>query len=76
VTDLERVLAKTLVEMLIFIDLSDDDDIDPDVATKMLEPTAAVLKNIPDEQRHALVDLITQCAEEETDPERRLTRQL
>lgn len=33
---------RRLVEMLTFIDLNGDDDIDPDVATKVLEPAAAV----------------------------------
>ncbi|WP_328863949.1 hypothetical protein [Streptomyces virginiae] len=46
---------RRLVEMLTFIDLNGDDDIDPDVATKVLEPAAAVPEKIPDEQRHALV---------------------
>jgi hypothetical protein len=55
-TDLERILAKTLMEVLIFADLSDDDDIDPDVATKLFEPVAAVLQNISAEDRRTVAD--------------------
>ncbi|WP_345366368.1 hypothetical protein [Actinoallomurus liliacearum] len=61
------------MEIIVSIDLSDDDDIDPDVATSLLEPVAAVLQGTSAEGRRALVDLLIECAEEETVPERRMT---
>lgn len=71
-TDLERILGKVFIEIVISIDLSDDDDIDPDVATSLLEPVAALLQSATGDDRSALVDLLTECAQEETIPERRM----
>jgi len=72
VTELERILAKALMDLIISIDLSDDDDIDPDVVTKLLEPIAADLNHIGAEPKTALIALLTGLAEEETDPQRRM----
>ncbi|MEU0566869.1 hypothetical protein ABZ297_15965 [Nonomuraea sp. NPDC005983] len=72
-TDVERVLARALTEIVVSLDLSDDDEIDPDVATGILEPVAALLQNAPAEDRQAIVRLFTECAEEETEASRRLT---
>jgi hypothetical protein len=72
-TNLERVLGRAFMEIVISIDLSDDEDIDPDVATGLLEPVAALLQRTSGEDRRALVDLLTECAEEETVSERRMT---
>ncbi|GLY87615.1 hypothetical protein [Actinoallomurus iriomotensis] len=72
-TDLEYLLGKALVEIIISIDLSDDEDIDPDIATNILEPTARLLQRTSGEDRRALVALLAECGEEETDPERRMT---
>jgi hypothetical protein len=41
-TNLERILGKAFVHLVVSIDLTDDDDIDPDVATSLLEPIAAL----------------------------------
>jgi hypothetical protein len=45
-TNLERVLAKAFMGIVVSIDLTDDDDIDPDVATSLLEPVAALLQSM------------------------------
>jgi hypothetical protein len=71
-TDLERILARTLLEVLIFVDI-EDDDADPDLAMKLLAPVTAVLHQASVELQLAVADVIHQCAREETDPERRLT---
>jgi hypothetical protein len=71
-TDLEHILAKALTGLLIDIDLSDD-DIDPDIAMQLLEPMAALLQALPADRKSTLAALITICAEEETDPDRRMT---
>jgi hypothetical protein len=72
-TEPEKFLAKALTELLIAIDLSDDDDIEPEVAMDLLEPVAALLQTASAEIRQTLVELITRRAEEEADPDRRMT---
>lgn len=72
-TNVERILARVFMEVLVSIDLSDDDDIDPDVATGILEPVAALLRNGEIEDQQAIAELLRECAEEESDPERRAT---
>jgi hypothetical protein len=72
-TEPEKFLAKALTDLLIAIDLSDDDDIEPEVAMDLLEPVATLPQTASAETRQTLVELITRCAEEETDPDRRLT---
>ncbi|MFG2084992.1 MULTISPECIES: hypothetical protein [unclassified Spirillospora] len=71
--NVERTLVKAFMEIAIAIDLTDDDDIDPDVATDLLEPVAALLQEMPSADRRHLADLLLACAEEETLPERRTT---
>jgi hypothetical protein len=71
VTSLEGFLVKVLVEMAVSIDLSDDDDIDPDVAVGLFEPVAALLQEMSNADRRRLVELLAECAKNETDAERR-----
>ncbi|WP_327581906.1 hypothetical protein OHA25_38920 [Nonomuraea sp. NBC_00507] len=72
-TTLERTLAKALTEIVIRLDLSDDDAIAPGAAMQVLAPVIALLHELPEQDRRALAELINQCAQEETDPERHLT---
>ncbi|MDP4505305.1 hypothetical protein [Nonomuraea turcica] len=72
-TTLERTLAKALTEIVISLDLSDDDAITPEAAMEVLQPVIALLQDLPEQDRRALAELINQCAQEETDPERHLT---
>ncbi|MEQ4722844.1 hypothetical protein [Nonomuraea sp. B19D2] len=39
---------------------------------EVLEPMMALLQDLPKQDRQALAELINQCAQEETDPERHL----
>jgi hypothetical protein len=71
VTNLEHILAKAFMHMVVSIDLTDDDDMDPDVATSLLEPVAALLQGVAEGDRRALIDLFTECAQDERDPDRR-----
>jgi hypothetical protein len=73
VTVLERTLAKALTEIVIQLDLSDDDAITPEASMAVLNPVIALFQDLPMKDRRALVELINQCAHEETDPERHLT---
>lgn len=56
------------MDIVISIDLTDDDDIDPDVATSLLEPVAALLQGMAQDDRRALIDLFAECAQDEQDP--------
>lgn len=71
-TVLKRTLAKALTEIVIQLDLSDD-DVTPEASMAVLNPVIALFQDLPMKDRRALVELINQCAHEETDPERHLT---
>jgi hypothetical protein len=60
------------MELIISIELTDDDDIDPDVATTIVEPVGYLLNNVPDDIRQELVRLFREVAEEEEVPDRRV----
>ncbi|NKZ07900.1 hypothetical protein [Actinomadura latina] len=47
--------------------------VDLDIAMRLLEPVAALMQALPADQQRDLAALITTCAEEETDPDRRMT---
>lgn len=64
-TNLERILAKAFMGIVVSIDLTDEDDIDPDVATSLLEPVAALLQGMAEDDRRALTDLFAECAQDE-----------
>jgi hypothetical protein len=55
------------------LDLSDDDAITPKATMEVIEPVAALLQELSEQDRQGLADLIHQCAHQETDPERQLT---
>ncbi|TDE54642.1 hypothetical protein E1295_14705 [Nonomuraea mesophila] len=61
------------MEIVIGLDLSEDDAIAPEATMKMLQPLITLLQDLPKQDRQALVELINQYAQEETDPERQLT---
>ncbi|MFC5826218.1 hypothetical protein [Nonomuraea insulae] len=64
-------LAQALTEIVIWLDLSDD--ITPEATIKVLEPVVTLLRDLPEQDRQALADLINEFAQEETDPDRHLT---
>ncbi|MEU8347096.1 hypothetical protein AB0C74_35810 [Spirillospora sp. NPDC048832] len=45
-TDTDRVLAKAVMELVISVELTDDEDIDPDVAAVIVEPVGYLLNNV------------------------------
>ncbi|WP_439678144.1 hypothetical protein [Embleya sp. MST-111070] len=69
--DVNRVLVQAFTSVMVSIDLTDDDDIDPDVATDILEPAAALFRNLSEEGRQEVVTLMRECAELEENPKRR-----
>jgi len=71
VTSVERVLAKAVMELIISIELTEDEEIDPDVATTIVEPVGFLLTDVPEDAREKLVRLFREVAQDEENPERR-----
>jgi hypothetical protein len=71
VTSVERVLAKAVMELIISIELTEDEEIDPDVATTIVEPVGFLLTDVPEDAREQLVRLFREVAQDEDNPERR-----
>lgn len=68
---LTHALAEALVDVLRFIDGSEDEQVDPDDAVKVLEGVAHVVSTLPGDQRRELIDLVSEMTAAETDPARR-----
>lgn len=66
----EQFLAKAFAALLVSIDLTDDDELDPDVAAALVEPVTAMARDLTPEDRAKLVSLIETAAQSETDPVR------
>ncbi|MEU1542049.1 hypothetical protein ABZ461_28855 [Actinacidiphila glaucinigra] len=69
--DVKKVLVSAFVSVVVSIDLTDDEDIDPDVATDILEPAAALFRDLSEDGRREMISLILECAEKEEDLERK-----
>ncbi|MFF3216403.1 hypothetical protein ACFYYB_38020 [Streptomyces sp. NPDC002886] len=68
---LSHVLAEVLVDVLRFVESSDDEQMDPDDAVKVLEGVAHVVGKLSSEQRDELIELLGTMAGAESDPARR-----
>jgi hypothetical protein len=68
---LTRALAEALVDVLWFIEGSEDEQMDPDDAVKVLESVAHLVSKLSGAQRRELMDLLGTMAEDETDLARR-----
>ncbi|MFJ9822430.1 hypothetical protein ACIRU3_45915 [Streptomyces sp. NPDC101151] len=68
---LAPALAEALADVLWFIDGSDDEQMDPDAAVKVLEGVPHLVSTLPSEQRHDLIELVGEMAAAETNPARR-----
>ncbi|GGW81704.1 hypothetical protein [Streptomyces lomondensis] len=66
----EQFLVKAFASLLVSIDLTDDDDLDPDVASQIVEPIAAMARDLEPPERAELASLIRTAADSETDPVR------
>ncbi|MER7195863.1 hypothetical protein [Streptomyces flaveolus] len=64
-------MGEALVDVLWFIEGSDDEQMDPDDAVRVLEGVAHRISLLSDAQRQELVELIGEMAAAETDPARR-----
>ncbi|MFJ8016775.1 hypothetical protein [Streptomyces sp. NPDC096339] len=68
---LTRALAEALVDVLWFIDGSEDEQMDQDDAVKVMEGFAHVVSTLPSDQRQELIELVGEMAAAEDDPARR-----
>jgi hypothetical protein len=67
VINLLVTVAGTMAQLLAAIDLTDDDEVDPDVTSPWFEGVAAELDRLNDEDRRDLVGLIRRAVAQETD---------
>ncbi|MEU9545046.1 hypothetical protein [Streptomyces mirabilis] len=70
-SSLTHALAEALVDVLWFIEGSEDDQMDPDDSVKVLEGVAHLVSKLSSDQRSELIDLLGAMAEAESDPARR-----
>ncbi|WP_443045144.1 hypothetical protein [Streptomyces sp. NBC_00145] len=70
-SSLPHALAEALVDVLWFIEGSEDEQMDPDDAVKVLEGVAHLVSKLSKGQRSELIDLLGAMAEAESDPARR-----
>ncbi|WP_327300046.1 hypothetical protein [Streptomyces goshikiensis] len=68
---LTHALAEALVGALWFIEGSEDEQMDPDDAVKVLEGVAHLFSQLSADQRQELIDLLRAVAEAEPDSTRR-----
>jgi len=61
-------LARATAQLVAAIDLTDDEEVDPDLASGWFEGVAAEFDQLGDEDRRKLADLIRQAAAEERNP--------
>ena len=60
---------RIVVEVVVFLDLSGDDVVDPDAALSMLEWVSATLRELDDDERARLIAFVEREAERaETEP--------
>lgn len=70
-SSLTHALAEALVDVLWFIEGSEDEQMDPDDAVKVLEGVAHLTSKLSGNQRSELIDLLGTMTEAEPDPARR-----
>ncbi|WP_372481448.1 hypothetical protein [Streptomyces flavotricini] len=70
-SSLTHALAAALVDVLWFIEGSEDEQMDPDDAVKVLEGVAHLVSQLSGDQRSELIGLLETMAEAESDPARR-----
>ncbi|WP_406011174.1 hypothetical protein OG440_37340 [Streptomyces sp. NBC_00637] len=68
---LTHALAEALVDVLWFVDGSEDEQMDPDDAVRVLEGVARLVGTLSNDQRHELIALLGEMAAAETNPARR-----
>ncbi|WP_217241893.1 hypothetical protein [Streptomyces sp. AC555_RSS877] len=70
-SSLTHALAEALVDVLWFVEGSEEEQMDPDDAVKVLEGVAHLVSKLSGDQRNELIELLGTMAEAESDPARR-----
>ncbi|AQT77028.1 hypothetical protein B1K54_34130 [Streptomyces sp. fd1-xmd] len=68
---LTRALAEALVDVLRYIDGSEDEQMDQDDAVKVMEGVGHVVRTLSSDQRQELIELVGEMAVAENNPARR-----
>ncbi|MFF8265343.1 hypothetical protein [Streptomyces virginiae] len=68
---LTHALAGALVDVLWFVEGSEDEQMDPDDAVKVMEGVAHLVSKLSSGQRNELIELLGTMADAESDPARR-----
>ncbi|WP_082772641.1 hypothetical protein [Actinoplanes sp. TFC3] len=68
---MNRILLRALIDLAVSIDLTSDDEIDPETATTLLDDLAAALEDLSDADRDELLDYIEELADATKDPDRK-----
>jgi hypothetical protein len=68
---MNEIVARALVDLVASIELTSDDELDPDLAAAWLDDVAAALEGLSDPDRHDLVRLINEMARATRDENRR-----
>ncbi|MET8861114.1 hypothetical protein [Streptomyces sp. NPDC004579] len=63
-------LADALANLMVSIDMTDDDDVDPDVCVPWFEDVAHKLSQLSADDRHRLAQVIREVADREPDAQR------
>lgn len=63
-------LTDALANLMVSIDMSDDDDIDPEICAPWLEDVTSTLDQLSDDDRHRLAQIIREVAGRESDAQR------
>jgi hypothetical protein len=67
---LNEVLARALVELMVTIDLSDEEEVSDEAGSSMLNDAAGILNRLSVEDQQELVRLIGEFAESEPNTDR------
>jgi hypothetical protein len=66
-----EVIVRALADLIVSIDLSDDELVDPEFASAILGDVSAVIDSLGNDERSRIADIITEHAETESNDRRR-----
>lgn len=67
---MNQALLQVVVDMILFLTLSDDETVDQDAAIEQLEHIAATLKQLPGDERDQFLTFVAERAAQSDDPKR------
>jgi hypothetical protein len=66
-----RTLVRSLIELLLFLEFSGEETVNPDAAAAQLEAVAALLRDLPEKDRAVIIDEIISIGKVNPDPRAR-----